>query len=62
MEALNPRWLSIELNDVNREVESRNSGRVPFNNSAVQDVPRHNHANQKVDASDQSPEPNQTRP
>ncbi len=52
MEALNPRWLSIELNDVNREVESRDSG-GETHNSLVQNFPHNKDANRNADASDQ---------
>lgn len=60
MEALNPRWLSIELNDVNREVESWNPGREPLN-SQVQEFPHQNRADQNADVSDQNPEANITQ-
>lgn len=53
MEALNPRWLSIELNDVNREVDRWNSGRAPFINSLGQNLSQNNHTNHITNASDQ---------
>jgi hypothetical protein len=56
METLNPRWLSIELDDLSREIESWNSGLRESFNSLIQDFPNRVFTNQNNDASAQNVE------